>query len=69
MRFEVVTVVLQIDVLWYVTLCSWVNSSHFRGLYCLLFRSKQSKKISIFSFEVICMKPVCVLLANMACHR
>ena len=36
MRFEVVTVVLQINVVWYVMLCSWVNSSHFRGFYCLL---------------------------------
>jgi len=34
-KFEVVTVVLQIDVVWYVMLYSWVNSSHFRGLYCL----------------------------------
>jgi hypothetical protein len=64
-----VTVVLQIDVLWYVMLCSWVSSSHFRGLYCLPLQVQAVQEDLNLSIEVICMKPVCVLLANMACHR
>ena len=71
MRFEVVTVVLQIDVLWYVMLCSWVHSLHFRGLYCLPLQVQAVRKVRIFSIEVflityfhLVLYVVCFLLGN-----